>query len=141
MSADQNDLEHDGKVNNGVDGATAAEESHEVVHKPRKCECLFRGCHSCTKPLRTKYHAVPQEDSSFAEQFKYALLCPPHGKLAKYIMFVVMFFVAWSVLISVTGTQGLPGGNFFSLVVLFFACIVGGYLVVFIRMPPLLGRW
>lgn len=139
MSADPHDHDLAEKVSNGVDGAVAADETQNIAEQPKKCACMHRCCQSCSRPFRTKYNPLPGEPT-LGDRLKYGLLCPPHGNLAKYCMFVFMFFVAWAVLISMTGAQGLPGGNFFSLVVLFFTCVIGGYLVVFIRLPPLLGE-
>ena len=138
MSAEQNDHDLESKGTNGVDGAVVTKD--ESQEQPKKCACVQRGCHSCSRPFRTKYNPLP-DSPSWCDNLKYGLLCPPHGKLAKYCFFVLMFFVAWAVLISTTGAQGLPGGNFFSLVVLFFSCVVGGYLVVFVKLPPLLGEY
>ncbi|KAL4240467.1 Sodium/hydrogen exchanger 9B2 [Mactra antiquata] len=121
---------------NGANGTSHVDEENTV--KTRKCAKLRDCCHGCTKPVRTKYNPL-LEDADLKDRFKYWFMCPPHGKLARYIMFVLMFFVAWIVAISVTGAAGMPGGSFFSLVILFFACVIGGYLVVFIRLPPLLG--
>ena len=114
------------------------EQEDEVPSTPR-CLALRRVCHSCTKPFRTKYNPLPREPM-LAQRFKHAIMCPPHGNLAKYILFIITFLMVWAVLISLTGDEGIPGGNFFSLCVLFFACIVGGYLVTFMRLPPLLGK-
>ena len=149
MSSEQTDLDMvdskmlDGIVTGEQDGVVNGEqvviEEEQEIESPPKCVGLRNSCHSCTKPLRTKYNPLPQEPS-LCQRFKFGLLCPPHGNLAKYIMFVIMFFVGWAVLISVTGAGGMPGGNFFSICVLFFACVIGGYAVVFIRLPPLLGK-
>ncbi|XP_060581305.1 sodium/hydrogen exchanger 9B2-like [Ruditapes philippinarum] len=119
--------------NNTANGTTA-----ETSEQSKKCLALRAFCHSCTKPVRTKYNPLPHE-ATLGEKFCYTFMCPPHGRIAKYIMFVVMFFVSWAVMMSLTGSGGLPGGNFFSLVIMFFACVVGGYLVVYVKLPPLLG--
>jgi hypothetical protein len=121
--------------NNTANGTTA-----ETSTQPKKCLALRAFCHSCTKPVRTKYNPLPHE-ATLGEKFCYTFMCPPHGRIAKYIMFVVMFFVSWAVMMSLTGSGGLPGGNFFSLVIMFFACVVGGYLVVYVKLPPLLGKF
>ena len=149
MSVEQTDLDmSDGKITEKMieeeeaiaNGNEVIIEEGQVIETPSTCCVGLRlACHSCTKPARTKYNPLPEEPSCL-QRFKFGLLCPPHGNLAKYIMFIVMFGVAWAVAISVTGAGGLPGGNFFSLCVLFFACVVGGYLVTFIKLPPLLGK-
>ena len=113
--------------------------SNESDEPARKCSGLRNALHSCTKPLRTKYNPLP-DDAGLFQRFQYGLLCPPHGNLAKYLFFFFMFFVCWAVVISLTGNGGVPGGNFFSLTIMFFACVLGGYLVVFIKLPPLLGK-
>lgn len=142
MSADHS--EPDGKAvmeadGYAPDGHVPEDETPAPTEKPQRRTGLKTCCSSCTRPLQTKYNPLPSEPT-LAQTIKHGFLCPPHGKLAKYCMFVVMLFVAWAVMISVTGAQGLPGGNFFSLVILFFACVIGGYLVVYIRLLPLLGK-
>ena len=114
-------------------------EHQEEETESTKCVELRKTCHSCTKPLRTKYNPLPQ-DATCCQRFRFALLCPVHGNMAKYIVFAMMFLVSWSVLLSITGDGGIVGGNFFSLCVLFFSCILGGYVVEFVRLPPLLGK-
>lgn len=143
MTTHETDLDMELKVT--ADG-TLAEENNTAngiakegaEEKPRKCLALRLACHNCTKPVQTKYNPLPG-DATMGEKFKYTFMCPPHGRIAKYMMFIIMFFVSWAVLMSLTGSGGLPGGNFFSLVIMFFTCVVGGYLVVYIRLPPLLG--
>lgn len=139
MSADQTDLE-DLKVNEEGKGHGASGEANSTVAaaSPRRCLGLRRFCHNFTKPIRTKYNPL-SDNAEPLETFKHGLMCPPHGLLARYLMFLVMIGVSFAVLISITGSGGLPGGNFFSLTVMFFGCVIGGYLVVFIRLPPLLG--
>ena len=121
--------------NNMANGQTG-----EAEEQPKKCMALRAACHSCAKPLRTKYNPL-SHDATLGEKFCYTFMCPPHGRIAKYIMFVAMFFVSWAVMMSLTGPGGLPGGNFFSLTIMFFACVVGGYLVVYVKLPPLLGNF
>ncbi|XP_033994231.1 sodium/hydrogen exchanger 9B2-like [Trematomus bernacchii] len=56
-------------------------------------------------------------------------------------MFALLFGVVWSI----TGSECLPGGNLFGLVVLFLCSVLGGKLVGLIQLstlppfPPLLG--
>ena len=129
----------DKKIADSINGEPIIIEQEDEVRSAPRCLGLRRACHSCTRPVRTKYNPLPREPT-LGQRFKHGIMCPPHGNLSKYIFFIVLFLMAWAVLISLTGAGGLPRGNFFSLCVLFFACIVGGYLVAFIRLPPLLGK-
>ncbi|XP_068443548.1 sodium/hydrogen exchanger 9B2-like isoform X2 [Clinocottus analis] len=72
--------------------------------------------------------------------------CPrPRGLLSlvvtKGCLFALLFGVVWSI----TGSECLPGGNLFGVVVLFIVSVLGGKLVGMIRLPtlppfpPLLG--
>ena len=126
-------------LNTEANGGPDTEPDTGGGRREPRCAALRHCCANTTRPFRTKYNPLPHEPS-FGQQLKYNLLCPPHGKLARYLMFVLMFGVCWAVMISITGSQGLPGGNFFSLLILFFTCALGGYLVSFIRLPPLLGK-
>lgn len=105
----------------------------------RKCAALRSCIHSCCKPINTKYHPLTENPGKF-ERFRYALMCPPHGNLAMYIQFFVLCVMTWAILIAITKDQALPGGNFFSLVILFTAAVAGGYVFSLFRLPPLLGK-
>jgi len=67
-------------------------------------------------------------------------MLPPHGNLAFYIQFFVVMLQIWVVLYSLTHSEALPGGNFYSLLILFVCCAIGGYVVSFVNLPPLLGK-
>ncbi|OWF37825.1 sodium/hydrogen exchanger 9B2-like [Mizuhopecten yessoensis] len=108
------------------------------IQTPKRCVGLRKCCHRFWKPMQTKNHQLP-ENPSIPQRLKYSLLCPPHGNLAWYIQFLILVGITWAVLVSLTHSEALPGGNFFSLFVLFYASVVGGYLVSFFRLPPLLG--
>jgi hypothetical protein len=105
----------------------------------RKCAALRSCIHRCCKPISTKYHPLT-ENPGRLERFRYALMCPPHGNLAMYIQFFVLCVMTWAILIAITKDHALPGGNFFSLVILFTAAVAGGYLFSLFRLPPLLGK-
>lgn len=61
----------------------------------------------------------------------------------KKINRIVLFFAAWTLLwlfaLIITGEQALPGGLYFSLIVLVVSAHVAGFLIEFIKMPSLLG--
>lgn len=103
-----------------------------------KCAAVGVCFHNCSKPVSTKYHPL-SEDPGKLERLRYAFMCPPHGNLAMYIQFFVLCAVTWVVLIALTKDQALPGGNIFSLVILFTAAVAGAYIFSLCRLPPLLG--
>jgi len=86
-----------------------------------RCPGLRQWCHSFWKPVRTKYHPLPH-NATRLQKLKYACMCPPHGNLAWYMQFFILFLISWAVLVSITHKEALPGGNFFSLVILFYTC-------------------
>ena len=129
-------------INDASNGIIYDEET-EVQHEPettRKCHGLRTFCHKTCLPCRTKYNQLPQNASCF-DRFKFAFLCPPHDVLARYLQFLVLCGITYAVLISLFKDYALPGGNFFSLYVLFFGSVLGGYLISFIKLPPLLGKF
>ncbi|XP_070308329.1 sodium/hydrogen exchanger 9B2 isoform X4 [Odocoileus virginianus] len=58
---------------------------------------------------------------------------------------VTMVVLLWAVVWSITGSECLPGGNLFGIIMLFFCAIIGGKLFRLIKLPtlpplpPLLG--
>ena len=118
---------------------TPDQEFQEEVHKPLRCQGLLRCCHSCCKPCMTEFNPIPPNPTR-CDLFKYSLLCPVHGKLAKILTISAAFIFFWAVLWSLTGDHALPGGNFFALIVLIVCCMAGGALVAKINLPPLLGE-
>lgn len=119
-----------------TNGLTIEEPTEE---SDKKCVKLGDCCHSTGKPFRTKYHPVTDK-SSCCSKFIFNFMCPPHGTVGSYLQFFLLVGITFAIIISVTNHGGLPGGNFFSLTVLFFAATVGGYLINFARLPPLLGK-
>uniref|UniRef100_A0A7N5JJC2 Solute carrier family 9 member B1 n=1 Tax=Ailuropoda melanoleuca TaxID=9646 RepID=A0A7N5JJC2_AILME len=71
--------------------------------------------------------------------------CPPQGKLNKLITNGVAFFMVWCAAWSFSGSEVLPGGNLFGLLIIFYSAIIGGKILELIRipsvphLPPLLG--
>ncbi|CAC5368291.1 SLC9B1_2 [Mytilus coruscus] len=66
-------------------------------------------------------------------------MLPLHGNVATYLQFTVVCVQLWIIIYSLTHGQALPGGNLFSLLILFIGCAIGGYFISLIRLPPLLG--
>ena len=121
---------------------SASNHLNQDPEKPQSRRCAtIRQCFAgCCRPCLWRHHPLPAEPSVM-QKISYALMCPPHGKLARLLTLVVIVFFMWGVLWGVTGDQALPGGNLFALLVLIVSCTVGGFLVSKIRLPPLLGEW
>ncbi|KAJ8306577.1 hypothetical protein KUTeg_017122, partial [Tegillarca granosa] len=89
-------------------------------------------------PCLRRFHPLP-ENPNICQRLAHSFMLPLQGNIAQYIQFIIICLQIWAVLIALTRDQGLPGGNFFSLLVLFVCCVIAGYLISFIRLPPLLG--
>ena len=57
----------------------------------------------------------------------------------KIILFFIISILTWLFVFLVTGPSGLPGGLYFSLIVLVVSAHVLGYVAEKIKMPALLG--
>ncbi|XP_045179332.2 sodium/hydrogen exchanger 9B2-like isoform X1 [Mercenaria mercenaria] len=117
---------------------------HEV--KPQKadaeqdenCSELQDSCTAYCIPCLTRHNPLP-ENANIFQKILHGFMLPPHGNLASYFQFAVVCLQVWIILYAWTNTEALPGGNYFSLLVLFICCAFGGYLISFINLPPLLG--
>ncbi|XP_070544796.1 sodium/hydrogen exchanger 9B2-like isoform X2 [Ptychodera flava] len=109
------------------------------LEEPSRCKRCFQRCDRWCAPCLTKYHDPPKAGDGCCYRFKYSILCPPHGKFATGILYVLLVCIVWGTLWAITGEEALPGGNLFALFVLWVAAVLGGLLVTFIKLPPLLG--
>ena len=137
MSTSANEHKHN---NNGDDGE---EESKPEVEQTGSCACAC--CRTCCsaieaklKPCMSEHNPLP-ENPTCCDRFRYAFLCPPHGKLAKWITRLLLLVVTWALLWVLIGNEALPPGWVFALLILYAACTVAGYLTTFLKLPPLLG--
>lgn len=123
-----------------IDAPPLAETNTDDNVKPlsRKQQC-YASCYACCKPCMTKHNQI-WDDASLWERFKYGLMCPPHGNLSKCVTLLLMTVLFWGVSWAITGEEALPGGNLFSLFVLIICCVLGGYVVGLVHLPPLLGE-
>ncbi|KAM6220964.1 sodium/hydrogen exchanger 9B2 [Rhynchocyon petersi] len=86
-----------------------------------------------------------QTESNNVQKLRQAFACPPHGLLDRLITNVTMVVLLWAVVWSVTGSECLPGGNLFGVLILFYCAVAGGKLMGLIKLPslpplpPLLG--
>ncbi|XP_008579129.1 PREDICTED: mitochondrial sodium/hydrogen exchanger 9B2 [Galeopterus variegatus] len=91
-----------------------------------------------------KLQETPTE-SNHLQRLRQTLACPPHGLLDRVITNVTMVVLLWAVVWSVTGSECLPGGNLFGIIILFYCAVIGGKLLQLIKiptlppLPPLLG--
>lgn len=115
-----------------------------IMEQEEPSTCCDRRC----GPLLSKYNPLPPNPSLFA-RLKYALLCPPHGKLADLITYIIASLTVWGAAYCMIGKIALPGeeviplqikgGTVFALLVLTVASWVGGWVAQLLRQPPLLG--
>ncbi|XP_066952008.1 sodium/hydrogen exchanger 9B2-like isoform X3 [Macrobrachium rosenbergii] len=98
---------------------------------------LVSSCKCCQVFMR-KHYDLP-ENPTQTEALKYAFTCPPHGRVGDLLIWIIAGLAAWGCLISITGDKALPGGNFFSLIVLYIMAILGGEAVQLLGLPSLLG--
>ncbi|KAI5226057.1 Sodium/Hydrogen Exchanger 9B2 [Manis pentadactyla] len=91
-----------------------------------------------------KLQETPTE-SNIWQKLRQIFACPPHGLLDRLITNVVIVVLLWAVVWSITGSECLPGGNLFGIIVLFYCAVIGGKLLGLIKLPtlpplpPLLG--
>lgn len=95
----------------------------------------------CQKPFQTKSYSRPDASSGILARLRYALLCPPHGKLSRICTFILCMLLVWLVALSVSPRDALPGSCAFSLLVLFTAGVVAGKLVSLVKLPNILGMF
>ncbi|KAM4811017.1 sodium/hydrogen exchanger 9B1 [Urocitellus parryii] len=71
--------------------------------------------------------------------------CPPQGIVNKIITNGVILFMLWCLTWTFSGSEALPGGNLFGLIIIFCSAFLGGKFLEIIRipsvppLPPLLG--
>lgn len=91
-------------------------------------------------PAMTSRTEAPAAESSKLEHVSYALKCPPHGVVARWLTKVVVVLSIWGCVFALFGSIAAPphGSLFWVLVVTVLAIIVGT-LVSYLKLPPLLG--
>ena len=100
---------------------------------------LKERCITCCTPCLRSRNPRPDNPNLF-QQLRHGLMLPPQGNLASYLQFAIVCIQIWIVMYALTHGEALPGGNLYSLLILFIACAAGGYLISFIHLPPLLGN-
>ncbi|KAF2354193.1 Cation/H+ exchanger [Trinorchestia longiramus] len=93
---------------------------------------------TCCRPLMQEHNPLPTNPTR-ADRLKYAFTCPPHGKVGVLLTHVTLLLLTWGSLYAITGDAAAPGGNLFSLLVVFVCSVLGGKLTQVCGLPPLLG--
>jgi hypothetical protein len=89
---------------------------------------------------KAKENIVSKWTKNFFHKLLIASCFPVNNKLAnKIIVFFLLSFLGWLFVFLVTGSSALPGGLYFSLIVLVVCAHSFGYLIELIKMPSLLG--
>nr|XP_035969396.1 sodium/hydrogen exchanger 9B2-like isoform X2 [Halichoerus grypus] len=83
-----------------------------------------------------KLQKIPTESNNL-QRLRQTFSCPPHGLLDRGITNVTMVVLLWAVVWSITGSECLPGGNLFGIIILFYCAIIGGKLLGLIKLPTL----
>ena len=96
-------------------------------------------CVGCCTPCLMSRNPLSKNPTIF-ERFRHGLMLPPHGHVATYLQFGIVCLQIWIILYALTHGEALPGGNLYSLLILFIAGVIGGYFISFIHLPPLLGN-
>lgn len=90
------------------------------------------------RPCLRKANPLP-ENPTMLDKIKDMFLLPPHGIVGFILQITIICLQIWGILAAITGSEAMPGGNFFSLLVLFVLCVIGGRLISLANLPPLLG--
>ncbi|XP_022110696.1 sodium/hydrogen exchanger 9B2-like [Acanthaster planci] len=112
--------------------------SYPEDREPQCCLGLRDRCKMACRPCLAKHNQLPP-DPSHRARLKFAVLCPPHGLVAKVVLNVTIVVLLWAVLWSITGAEALPGGNLFAIYVLVVVAALGGKLIELVHLPALLG--
>ncbi|XP_054538627.1 sodium/hydrogen exchanger 9B2 isoform X4 [Pan paniscus] len=88
------------------------------------------------KSSEKKLQETPTE-ANHVQRLRQMLACPPHGLLDRVITNVTIIVLLWAVVWSITGSECLPGGNLFGIIILFYCAIIGGKLLGLIKLPTL----
>ncbi|XP_070185808.1 sodium/hydrogen exchanger 9B2-like isoform X2 [Littorina saxatilis] len=126
------------KENGDVEVDYEIKDDVEPEAAPSRCDRCQESCIDCLKPILADYNPTPLNPDCL-QRFKFAFCCPPHGKIGAAFFVVLVGAIWWGTLWALTDKEALPGGNLFSLFVLFFLCWCGGYIVNLVKLPPLLG--
>ncbi|XP_011416874.3 sodium/hydrogen exchanger 9B2 [Magallana gigas] len=143
---------HDVKVENGVNDTTEDtikvkdteaqnKDKGQVKEKPtvsKTKNSKMAALKQTVRPCLRKANPLP-ENPTVCDKIKDMFLLPPHGIVGFILQITIICLQIWGILAAITGSEAMPGGNFFSLLVLFVLCVIGGRLISLANLPPLLG--
>ena len=140
------DLRHRDKPASGSNGDIPHKEDEVQMRNKKvsqklasKMDYVQDTCTTCCIPCLVSHNPLP-ENPSRAQRLKHAFMLPLHGNVATYLQFGIVCIQLWIILYSLTHGEAMPGGNLYSLLILFIFCAIGGYFISLIRLPPLLGK-
>ncbi|XP_061197151.1 sodium/hydrogen exchanger 9B2-like [Saccostrea echinata] len=120
--------------NNHTENGQAAENASVPKSKTSKRAALRQ----MVRPCLREANPLP-ENPTIVDKIKDMFLLPPQGMVGFILQITIICLQIWGILAAITGSEALPGGNFFSLIVLFVLCVICGRLISFANLPPLLG--
>nr|XP_054773082.1 sodium/hydrogen exchanger 9B2-like [Lytechinus pictus] len=139
LVSQQRTLEFDAVGGNPNDQQRGKESGDAKQEKSEGCPARCSSCcHQLCRPCLVDFHPLPSQPTR-CQRFRYFLMCPPHGDLARWLTILLLVVLTWVVLWAVTGSEALPGGNLFALFILVVSCKAGGLAVEVIKLPALLG--
>ncbi|XP_037686295.1 sodium/hydrogen exchanger 9B1 [Choloepus didactylus] len=111
--------------------------------QPSPTPQIFKGSREHKESKETALSET--EERKPKKEKKIQIICPPQGTLNKVITNGIILILLWSVTWSFSGSEVLPGGSLFGLLIVFYCSLLGGKLLEVIKipsvpqLPPLLG--
>lgn len=141
-------IEHeDSEPSTGVKNtvSTYQEAQEETIMNPKGIDGNepTEGSNLLNSGEKMQQEATPEPNH--LQRIRQTFACPPHGLLDSIVTNVTMVVLLWAVVWSITGSECLPGGNLFGIIILFYCAVSGGKLFGLIKLPtlpplpPLLG--
>ncbi|XP_050417679.1 sodium/hydrogen exchanger 9B2 [Patella vulgata] len=140
-------LKDNGDVINGLSSLQTFDECTRSEKSEGECESKSTGgccgkIKNCfdkvSRPFTTAHNPLP-DYPTLKDRFVYGLRCPPHGRAARWLVFILTIVILWAIVWSIVEEEALPYHSYFGMIILFPLCIIGGLNVQQIRLPPLLG--
>ena len=122
------------KTNGYGPGGPKVEEA-PLEQEPNRCAPCIRRCAPC---LRSQ-NPLPASPT-FCDQFKHGFMLPPAGLFAKTVSCAAMSLLVFACAWTITGNDGLPGGNLFGIIVTTVFAFLLGWVAEKLHLPPLLGK-